>query len=350
VPKDFSVEVRPLPAENALAARRPGGAWDPALLGSGVITVVDGKPQSLPTSYAGAVRIRAVKEPELMGGLIVRSTGEDELTLWLQLRAEPRIQLQSLLPGAVEKATDDQGQKLTPGVVGGGLPPALAAAVGGTAYCPVRLKRGEKDARALKELAGTVRVRVRTAPEAVITTGAITEAAGKTFKGKDGGYIQVIEVKEGDGKITVKFEMESPPNPIPAAPAPMRIRLIAPPPPPPPPPPAGAGFACQAAAAPAQAVEVQIQIAPAPRGAGAIVPFPGPVGEPEVTLVDDKGKVIAETAGGAAPGAGPAGQPVVRYTREYQLEKGQKAAKLVLTASRIVTIEVPFSFKDVPLR
>ncbi len=40
----------------------------------------------------------------------------------------------------------------------------------------------------------------------------------------------------------------------------------------------------------------------------------------------------------------------MEYTGTYQLKKGQEAAKLVYQTSRVVTVEIPFAFKDVPLK
>jgi hypothetical protein len=360
-----------------------------------VITVVDGKPKTVPTCYSGAVRIRALKDaPNL--GIPVPSPGakDDTHQLWLEVRAEPKLQLLNIQSVAVEKATDDRDQKLEkvtapapdapdapPGVVPGrlprrALPPAPAVGYigglggfGGTQYFQVPLKKGEKEAKALKEFAGTISANLMAPAEAVITAEKITKAAGETFKGKDGGHIKVTEVKEEDGKITIKFELETPQNAagaglggigiaIPGGPVP-----VAPPPPPAPIPPApapalppgGAGFAFEAEeppAPPAPAAQIQIQIAPAvPPGGGLAAPRPGYFPAQGIALVDDKGKTIAQT-GGAPPKFEfvPGGTPKVEYTQEYKLEKDQKPAKLVFSSSKMVTLDIPFSFKDVPLK
>ena len=201
-----------------------------------------------------------------------------------------------------------------------------------------------------------------TAAEPVISADKITKAAGETFKGKDSGHIKINEVKEEDGKLTLKFEVEQPKDVIPAGgggpiggfgnPTP-----LAPPPRPRAPAPApaaprGTGVAFQAPpaapAAPAAApIRIQIQIGPgaAPGATPFVFQAPG------ITLVDEKGKAIPQT-GGAPPKYQfvPGGQPKVEYTQEYKLDKDQKPAKLVLSASKTATLEIPFTFKDVPLK
>src|SRR5205823_492468 len=140
--------------------------------------------------------------------------------------------------------------------------------------------------------------------EAVITVEKITKAAGETTKGKDGGFVKVTDVKEEDGKITIKFEIELPkdvlpPNggglfglpigipggvPIKGIRLPVPVPLPAPAPEPAPALPGGAGFAFQAED-PVPPAKIQIQIAP---GVGKIGPpllrgfFPAP----GITLVD----------------------------------------------------------------
>jgi hypothetical protein len=191
---------------------------------------VDGKPKAVPTCYSGAVRIRALKEAPNAGlpfpafpappGGAPAAAKDETYTVWLEVRAEPKVQLASVQSAAVEKATDDQDQKLEkvappapaapgglPGAPNPGGPVARPAiqigfggmpGFGGTQTFPVQLKKGEKEAKALKEFAGTLTAGVF-ATEPAITVEKITKAAGETFKGKDGGQIKVTDVKEEDG-------------------------------------------------------------------------------------------------------------------------------------------------------
>ncbi len=380
----------PPPAAGGVAtaiAVRPGGFV--GMQQPNVIIVVDGKPATYPTCYAGSVRLRAI--PGDKAGF--PAAGEGEAVVVIELRIEPKMQVQSVSGFALTKAIDDQDQKLgqapdAPAVPGAGpavpvpaLRPAIApirrpvpigVGVGpmGVVNYAVRLKKGEKEAKALKEFAGSLSVQIQTPPEDAITADKISKAAGETFKGKDGGSIKVIDVKQDGDKITIKYEYENPnaaaggaggfggggirilPAPLPA-PVPFPID----------PPPAGGGagfnFQAPAPAAPPVAAPVQIQIQ---IGGPAVGPAGGPVvgggfvggtttafGNGLPQLIDDKGEVIQQVGSGAS-GRVVGGKVTTEYTGTYQLKKGQEAAKLVAQTSRMVTVEIPFSFKDVPLK
>ncbi len=242
--------------------------------------------------------------------------------------------------------------------------PIFGMAGFGTHTIPVPFKKGEKEAKALKAFAGSINAMVLTPAETIITADKITKAAGETFKGKESGQIKVNEVKEEDGKLTLKFEVEQPrdivpPNtngPVGPVAIPPRIRRGIPVPPPAPapapaPPGGGAGVAFQAPPAPPVApppIKIQIQIGGA--GGGQAVALGG-FAAPGISLVDDKGKTIPQT-GGAPPKFQftPGGTPKMEYTQEYKLAKDQKPAKLILSGSKMATLDIPFTFKDVPLK
>ena len=44
------------------------------------------------------------------------------------------------------------------------------------------------------------------------------------------------------------------------------------------------------------------------------------------------------------------GPPDITYTLGYKLQKGQVPAKLVYTAGRSITFDIPFTLKDVPVK
>jgi hypothetical protein len=388
----------------AIAPAPPGIMPFGGFMSQGNIMVVDGKPKSVPTSYSGAIRIRALKEAPNFGFVLPfgppggPAAKDDMTTVWLEVRAEPKIQLQMLKSVSVEKATDDQDQKLEltkpaagipPGIGPGGAPPAppvpggappaarpappgiiggfggLGGAMpgfGGTWNYPVALKKGEKEAKALKEFAGTFKAEVLGPAEDLIVAEKISKAAGETFKGKDGGHIKVTDVKEDDGKITVKFELEMPPEVTPAmvggfgggfggfigAPGGNPPPIKAPPPLPrekPARPDDKSPFFQDPAppAPPAPPVPGGVPGAPGFGPAGFFFPAPG------IKLVDDKGKTISQTGGGP-PNFTPGKGRVMEFTQEYKLDKDQKPAKLVFSGSKRVGVEISFSFKDVPLK
>jgi hypothetical protein len=327
------------------------------------------------------VRVRALKEgPDFGFGVPLPVPGaapaarDDTTAVWLEVRAEPKLQIQFIETVAVEKATDDQDQKrekaareaptapAAPGGLPGLAPPGGAAmplpigigglgGLGGTQFFQVDLKKAEKEAKALKEFAGTITTQVVGPGEPMITVDKITKAAGETVKGKDSGHIKVTEVKEDDGKITLKFELDMPRGVQPATGGgPMAMPGfgpgVAPPLPPPAPRPAGGGGAGLAFQAP-PAAPAQVQVPVGGAGAAGVPMFSAP----GITLVDDKGKTITQTGGGPPKFQLVPGQPpVFEYTQEYKLEKDQKPAKLVFSGSKAVGLDIPFSFKDVPLK
>src|SRR5439155_5195430 len=95
----------------------------------------------------------------------------------------------------------------------GEVPPELGA----LRLVNVRLKRGEKPAKTLKELSGTINAQALAQTEALASVDNILKAAGKTAKSKDGGSLQVQTIDKLDnGDIQVKLALENlgGPNPF----------------------------------------------------------------------------------------------------------------------------------------
>jgi hypothetical protein len=314
--------VAELGVQELMTRLGPGGA------GAQSILLTDGKRKPVPTCYSGAVRIRAVKEgpPTRLGG--TEPAQEDSTTVWLEVRGEPRLQVLTVESAAVKRATDDQGREregiaVVPGRRGApaaapaGQPGSAAAAIqgrrasfGGTHYQAIRLKRTNPDAGALKELSGTISAEVLGTGEPYIVVDKLAKAIGETFKGKEGGLLRVVDFKEEDGRVSLRFELEAPPGV-------MAANVVSALPPP----------------------------APGRGPLGGIVPAPG------VSLVDEKGRNIPQTGGTSVKAHFAPGKPLIlEYTQEYELDKEQRAAKLVYATSNSAPIDIPFSFKDVPLR
>ena len=321
------------------------------------IILVDGKARHLPTDASGAVRVRVMEKPEVFG------------PVGLKLTAEPKLQLQQVLNVRVVKALDDQGQTLTQAVANAPADPNAPVALPAIARAPiffggadqftsVRLKKGEKASKALTELTGVILAQVLTPATPAITVDKIMDAAGKEFKGAEGGKIKVVEVtKNANGQITVKFELEQPANIFPANPfgVPGRIRIVPNPLPPGglPAPGAAPGFAFQVEP-PAQAVPVPVEIKiqqrviilGGPGGAGGPAVFPNQGNG--ITLEDEKGNAIAVVAVNASFRRDVGG--VVRENvMVFQPRKDQTPAKLVFSGSKSVSIEIPFTLKNVTL-
>ncbi len=313
------------------------------------ILLADGKHRALPTDDRTAVRIRALdKDAAGMG------RGAEGL-LTLEVTLEPKLRWQQLAGINVTKAIDDQGQareQAAPAAEGGPgaaiLPPAAAGAIllparavppaapaGGGAggrpgmappaarfvpagaalagwvgthqdtrsrMVPIRLKPGEKSAKSLKEISGTISARVFGEPRPLITVADVLDSAGKTAKGQEGGSIRVIDVtKERDGRITFRLELDLPGG------APSHGSL------------GGERFVL------------------GDGGSGS--------SRHELGLVDKDGNLLPPVRMGAQGGA-----KGVEFVLSYYPRRGQgEPAKLVLTESKAVGVEVPFTLKDVPL-
>jgi hypothetical protein len=350
--------VEPAPPAAGGGKEPPGLRARPPIGGAGPMTnqqivLIDGKPKALPTCYAGAARIRALPPGgQPMDGIPVK---DGELLLNLQTSIEPKLPHFGITNVRIEKATDDNDQNLGQSLpeaggaeTGTGAQPAIApirrpypmpVQMGGQ-QASVRFKKGDKASKAIKELKGVITGQIVTAPEAVITVENILKAAGETAKGADGGYVKVLEVsQEKDGTIKMKVEVENPPNinsgngvyPIPTPGGPGGIKILDDLPPLP----AGKGGAGLAVEAPVASKAYIV-----------------PVAANGLSLVDDKGAAIPAQSTGVSQQFNK-GDRVPKVTYDFTFKPGEKQgapAKLVLSGSRILNVEVPFTLKDVPVK
>lgn len=354
----------------------------------------DGAAKETATDYSGAVRIQAVANAQQFG-----APGKNEILFALKVSPEPKLRWQQLVGLRIDKALDDQGQTLMPGMapmqqndpnvfpgfpggaqflpigpggvapgwVGGGI--ANPFGFGGIhQYLPVRLTKGEKASKTLKEFSGVVTARILAEPEVMIEAPEIMKAAGKTFKGKQGGQLKVVGVEEKDGNLIVRVEFDQPRDVVPAGqPGGFQnpfggfnggggIQILPVPLPAPAPALPPGAFQVQVAPAKAQA-QVQIQIQQIQIGGGPVIIGGGfgngfiggsPLG---LELVDEKGNVMPSagfnTQFNAA--AGPGGQFTPEHHLYFRPQEGQKASKLVFKGSKSVSVEIPFKLKDVKL-
>jgi hypothetical protein len=314
------------------------------------ITLAEGKRQETPTCYSGAVRVRVADGvPQQLGAVPAPQKRAGEALILLEVSPEPRLQNFQLLGGVqIEKAVDDQGQKLSvpmepmPGEVGGVVGPggAIARPIYGNPYnifnryTYVRLKLGEKQAKALKELSGHLSAQMLSPPQALITVTDVLKSGGKKFEGTGGGKIEMLSVeKQQDGSYKVQFRLENPRNHI-AAPfqgpvAPIGAMPVNGP---------GAGVQVVPGGAPQ----------PLPRG-GVARPIYNTHGLP--TLVDAKGKSWQLTQPPQRVyRANPGGLAIQEVTMIFRAHDGQDApAQLVLHGQRNISVQVPFTLRDVTL-
>lgn len=373
------------------------------------IVLTDGKRKALPTQYVGSVRIRAL-EPATNGvgqetPLLVNLQVDAEPKYQVQRTATPRVTKavddngQSLS----QMEAGDNGDEPVVGPGGarrlifrggpGGF--SMPSMMGGPGAVAIPLKKGEKPSTMLKELTGALTLQMLDAPEALITVENVLKAGGTTVKGKAGGQIKIIDAtKSEDGQIKMQVELALPPEVIPAgrqgfaggmmatpvirfnaflpAPLPVAQPAVVPPAEPikekpsdkpkqapakeaktpakeqvkdkpvaaqPPPPPV---------AVPAIAIAPAFGGGPGAFGGGAR--YPGNVFN-GLKLVDEKGKSFPITRVSANSRVAAAGAIETTYELTFETKKGQdQPAKLIFSGSRTVTVEVPFTLKDVPLK
>ncbi len=233
--------ILPVPPMAGFGGGFPGGPGMPMMnpFQHGKINLMAGKPAKVPTDKTTSVRVRVAPEgtdrPFAAGDAKV-------LTVMIQAAPEPRLRWQQLVNITLDKALDDNGQKLTkheppmPGgpmgggaVIGGGVIVFPGGGIGMPGFpgmgpgmfsysndginqnIAVLLNKGEKASKKLKELSGTITANFLGEAKPHIVADNIMKAAGKTFKGDKGGSITVKSAtKAGDGTVTVTFEFDQP--------------------------------------------------------------------------------------------------------------------------------------------
>jgi hypothetical protein len=286
-----------------------------------------GSPQPRPTCQAGALRVRALPPDTLLPG---HPRVDGETLLGLEVRLEPRLQLQSVLGLRIDRAVDDRDQALrqpsdaVAAPVGGAgtevlifwdgsseLPANLPSGAG---QVPVRLRLSDRPSRHLKELHGTIALRVGTAPAPLVTVDRILKAGGQTVKGDEGSSLKVVEVRsEDDAQLTLQVEVTPPPRDLILDGMPARIVL-------------------------------------ADRGGwrGPWMPVPPAVAAEQLTLLDARGHTIplADSKSPKVAGSGKAWELTLAYRPDpVQAEP----ARLIYAGRRSRALEVSFTLKDVPL-
>jgi hypothetical protein len=286
------------------------------------LTLADGQPRPLPTHVAGAVRVRALPP----GAAARLPKAAEELPVVLQLLPEPKLQWRNVLAVRLERAVDDQGQHLTRASSAGnigprGRPPVEVPTVRNSLDIPyqplpaqaervaLRLKKGERPSKRLRELSGTILAQVQTEPESLITVDRLLQSSGRTVKGEQGGVIRVVKADRADsGAVTLHVQVENPPDVVPAG---LRRPTSAPP--------------------------------------DAAPTSPYAAGHNGLNLLDDKGNPLPllplqtqVQANGATV--------VWDYTFLYQPQQDRgEPARLVFAGTRTVTVGIPFTLADVPL-
>ncbi len=312
------------------------GAAPPA--GADAVVLSDGKADPLPTDASSAVRVQALPKADQFG-----PAPDGEILIGLRLSIEPRLLLQSVDKVKVGKAIDDQKQELTQidaeAAPAGGIPAGAAAVgrigargLGGVVIMPfpgpgmsigagslqqdtvVHLKKGDKASKSLSEWSGTIGAHILTEATPVITADDILKVkSGATFKGGENGQLTIADVaKNPNGQVTIRVQLQPPTDSVPA----------------------GGGN--------------PINVPRRGRGVGAW----NMQGAAGLALLDDKGHVIKEV-GNQMQNQVTVVNGVATVTQSlyltFQPEKDQAPAKLVYNARKVLSVDVPFTLKDVPL-
>ncbi len=312
----------------------------------GQIVLKDGKPKDAPTDYSTSIRVRAMEKIEN-----VTAPEVGQFVVGLQASPEPKFTWQNLIGVTITKAVDDKDQTLAQAEVETPNAPAIGFGAPGRGIrviqvgpgwngvasslhqeIPVYLKKGEKNAKSLKELTGVIEAQVLAPAKAVITTDDVFKSANKTFNGGEKGWIKIIEATKADnGQVRVRFDLQAPQDIVP-----MNTAVNAP-----------ANGPMGGPGVPQGKVQIQGQ-AQAKLAVVALRPI-GRLQQVGIGLeaIDEKGKVIPLTIQQQV--VQDANGAHVENVAIFQLAKEQQTAKLVYSGSRIVTVEVPFTLKNVTL-
>ncbi|NBO90730.1 MAG: hypothetical protein EBV06_00190 [Planctomycetia bacterium] len=184
-----------------------------------------GKGVKLPSDTRSSVRVRVAPESirPAMG-----DAPPGKIQVLLQATPEPRLRWQELVGITIEKAIDDNDQKLVavppeqpapliiggPGVAAVGMP--FFSHDGAGCNFRVVLEKGDKETKKLRTLEGTLTVRLLDDPKPHIEVKDVMKAKGTTVKGGKGGAITILSAdKTADGAIRIAFEFEQPTDVIP---------------------------------------------------------------------------------------------------------------------------------------
>jgi hypothetical protein len=296
------------------------------------VALLDGPGPAGPAHHAGAVRVRCLPP----GTPFPAEAGKEDFLLPLQIAAEPRLNAHDAVDLRVERALDDRGRPLPATTVkveiardedewqgrgfnGRFIPPPPATRSGPVA---VRLPRGDRPAKRLRELAGVITIQTFAAAPAV-TLAKPADAVGRPGQGEDGLTLKLIALTRlNDHEIQVTADEHLP-------------------------------FGVQLPHAVSGSVGIG---AWGGRGFGGIItdePETAPAGGTDyqgLSLEDDHGRRFAVVSGGSdITGLTPQAF-TLRVTATFRLPAGGAGpAKLVLAVRRPALIEVPFVLKDVPL-
>jgi hypothetical protein len=299
---------------------------------AGRIALEDAKAAPLPTAYHGALRLRAVPAaknamappgseppPKNAAGSPPACVG-----FLLEVTAEPKLPWQGVVSLHVHRAVDEHGQALAqeeteylgrmpdPFLPDGTASTILMAEDGRLPPPPrllaARLQPGKRPALSLKEVHGTVTVQTMVARK-VATIRDVAGCAGKDFNAPDGTSVRVLSAECKADKFVVTLAVRGPAPGRDGAP----VKVF--------------------------------------RTKNGVLVFggPGDGAETAFVLTDDQGRKVTPTRVEQTVSDGDSGALEMCYTLTYPAAATAGPCTLTYTAPRPLTVDVPFTLRDVPL-
>ncbi len=295
-------------------------------LPNGQFVLTESKTPARPYFQAGALRFRTLPAGIALGQHSTMK-GDNELVFGLEVIPAPALAWERVQTLRIDRAIDDKGQNLAVtqaqagndfvandfdnmvfynDAYGGGVTTNTGQRV------PLRLTLGRKPSLALKELTGVATVKMQTATQAIATINNILTAHDKSAKGADGSFLKVVEVKaEASGRLVLHIKVD-------------------------------------------QAQQEGANFNPwgwrgmMYRGQQEGGDVDNSVSTGSLVLFDARGHLVRLVSKEPIPDDNGLNE---EYHFVYQLVKGQpEPTKLVLQGRRPVTIDVPFTLRNVPLR
>jgi hypothetical protein len=330
--REAKLEEKPPPVRDSSNVRmmaRPGGQFVViSTMGgtpqrpNGTIVLTPGKGSRLPAFYAGSVRIRAL--PVENARAFERRP--NQLLALLEVCPQADMAWQGVADVQVDEAIDDSGQRLAslPGLARG---PAAAVAgklraqriivldnglpgAGDLRLAAIRFQRSDRPSHLLKQLRGQVEALALSPLQPIFTIDEVLKSNGHVFHGSHGEVLKIKDAKRlKDGSTNLVLELKN------AGTLLSRLR---------------------------------------PNGM-AVVPPGMPPGassgnQQRLDLYDIHGKRLAlsNLRDNVSLGANGTITHVLEVTCRPHSDEGE-LAKLILSARRFISVEIPFELKGVPV-
>jgi hypothetical protein len=293
------------------------------------IALEDSKAPALPTTYHGALRLQAVPPQVPRGQAIVVRYPPIEtpacVGFILEVTPEAKVPWQGIVSLKITKAIDEHDQALlqlqdsSTSVNESNMANEVAAWLDNpTSGLPlrqiaVRLQPGKQPARSLKEVEGVLTVNL-TAMRKLVTVDYVLTAATKEFKAGDGTVLKVLEATEQQQTLVIDIQVSNSPGGIPA----------------------GSGVTVIK-----RKNGVLVIDGPGPNRAGQETAFALTDGTGKLSMVPTQvDSTLVENGKGGVD---------VQYALRFAKPQKADALRLTFSAPRLVTTDIPFTLRDVPL-